>query len=1079
MRRPSSIEPLEARLAPALVLVNPLADIVAGAGSTIAGTSTAGTTVELGQMLDPFVENAGHTFVKFTLNLDLDPNTAGIQLDTDPNTDGVQPPTVVFELFDEDAPLTVQNFLRYAVNSTSGAQFANDYTGTFLHRIFDFGAGSDAGIDIVQGGGFSTTALNTHIPTFATLHNEYSAAHPNARGTIAMGKTAVGPNTASSEWFVNTTDNSTILGPSNGNSGGYTVFGEVAQGMEYFDKIALLQKINATSSGSALSDLPVQNYTASAGLKTDNLVTITSVEVTRPAARAGATDGQTFSVVSIINPATGLTSDAVTAPATLTGSALPLTYVAGKSGIADVTVRITQNGETIDDTFRVTVLPNLIATIPSDSLSTILVPGDLVTPKIKILNSGGGAFAGNADLNFYLSPLTSTDSSGFNRDADDILIGSFSNKALTVASDGSVTLSESFKLQGHLDKADGTYRLIGEVIPRVGASTELFTDDQVAPDGNAHAYVNQFGIITVSGAGSRVAKLSYTDDNNNLVTLSITGAGNGHVGMNSGGINISVAGTNTASIVNLATKAPTATTTPVHTDIHHIDIANSVGSVNFGLADVDGYITISSGAKTATFGDVTGNDRTLILGALGTANNIGAKLSFGHVSDLSIESNQPIATLSALEWLNTAGSKQDAISTPTLTNLNIRGNAAAAIAGNLDADVTVTRATTVSSFVVKGALRGSTVSTLGNVTTVSLGGMSDSEFLAGANAAGEFPTKRTITSFSVGNAGFTDSEVAAASMTTVAIKGVLAGSVTTTGPGTAHIGRNGGATDLSITGTDATSVVRFTTTARTAIHDLDIAETIGTFSFSKADVSGLIAAHGGVKTLSLGNVAGGDQTFHLGAFGDPNTTAATLNFGRVSELNLESDQPIAALNAVEWQNNAGTANHITAPVLTKLNIKGAVDANGVSTVSGDLEASVNLTQANAVSSFLVKGTLRDATVTALGNVGTVRLGGMVHSNFFVGVTERPDALSDFAPAVDAPTITSFTITGSAFSDSQIAARTIATIVIKAADGTSGTGSFGFVADKVNSYTRGTQAPRLNLDTAAAVDVIGHYSLTIL
>ena len=45
----------------------------------------------------------------------------------------------------------------------------------------------------------------------------------------------------------------------------------------------------------------------------------------------------------------------------------------------------------------------------------------------------------------------------------------------------------------------------------------------------------------------------------------------------------------------------------------------------------------------------------------------------------------------------------------------------------------------------------------------------------------------------------------------------------------------------------------------------------------------------------------------------------------------ETDQPIAALNAVEWQNNAGTANHITAPVLTKLNIKGAVDANGVST----------------------------------------------------------------------------------------------------------------------------------------------------
>ena len=88
-RRPSSsIESLESRIAPALVVVNPLADIVAGIASNKA-------TVELSEMFDPAVAQPNHTLVTFTLNLDSDPNTAGIQ-----------PSTFVMELFDDKAPLT-------------------------------------------------------------------------------------------------------------------------------------------------------------------------------------------------------------------------------------------------------------------------------------------------------------------------------------------------------------------------------------------------------------------------------------------------------------------------------------------------------------------------------------------------------------------------------------------------------------------------------------------------------------------------------------------------------------------------------------------------------------------------------------------------------------------------------------------------------------------------------------------------------------------------------------------------------------------------------------------------------------
>src|SRR5688572_19310155 len=95
-RSASSIEPLEARYAPALVVVNPIADIVAGAGKTSA-------TVELSQLFDADVLHPGHTLVTFQTNFDTDPEEEGIQRG-DP---------FVIELFDDQAPLTVQNFLRY------------------------------------------------------------------------------------------------------------------------------------------------------------------------------------------------------------------------------------------------------------------------------------------------------------------------------------------------------------------------------------------------------------------------------------------------------------------------------------------------------------------------------------------------------------------------------------------------------------------------------------------------------------------------------------------------------------------------------------------------------------------------------------------------------------------------------------------------------------------------------------------------------------------------------------------------------------------------------------------------------
>jgi cyclophilin family peptidyl-prolyl cis-trans isomerase len=106
------------------------------------------------------------------------------------------------QLFDQDAPVTVSNFLSY-VNS-------GEYNGTIFHRVY----GVSNTPNILQGGGYpldyDPAAPPPHILQAAPIVNEYAlpSAHCNARGTIAMARTSA-LNSATSEWFINVTDNNT------------------------------------------------------------------------------------------------------------------------------------------------------------------------------------------------------------------------------------------------------------------------------------------------------------------------------------------------------------------------------------------------------------------------------------------------------------------------------------------------------------------------------------------------------------------------------------------------------------------------------------------------------------------------------------------------------------------------------------------------------------------------------------------------------------------------------------------------------------------------------------------------------
>jgi cyclophilin family peptidyl-prolyl cis-trans isomerase len=114
------------------------------------------------------------------------------------------------ELFDDDAPKTVENFLKLSRDGF--------YDGVIFHRVIpDF---------MIQGG--DPTGTGTGGPGYM-FEDEFNE-HKVERGALAMAN--AGPNTNGSQFFIVTTQAAPWL------DGKHTVFGRVTDGMEVVDTIS-------------------------------------------------------------------------------------------------------------------------------------------------------------------------------------------------------------------------------------------------------------------------------------------------------------------------------------------------------------------------------------------------------------------------------------------------------------------------------------------------------------------------------------------------------------------------------------------------------------------------------------------------------------------------------------------------------------------------------------------------------------------------------------------------------------------------------------------------------------------------
>jgi cyclophilin family peptidyl-prolyl cis-trans isomerase len=127
---------------------------------------------------------------------------------------------IVIGLYGNETPVTTDNFIRLVSSSF--------FTGTIFHRVIkNF---------MIQGGGY-TPDLNAKPVTTSPIKLEISSKLHNLPYYVAMARTS-DPNSATTQFFINTADNSKILDPG-GTSGpdGYAVFGRVVKGMDIVDAI--------------------------------------------------------------------------------------------------------------------------------------------------------------------------------------------------------------------------------------------------------------------------------------------------------------------------------------------------------------------------------------------------------------------------------------------------------------------------------------------------------------------------------------------------------------------------------------------------------------------------------------------------------------------------------------------------------------------------------------------------------------------------------------------------------------------------------------------------------------------------
>lgn len=493
-------------------------------------------------------------------------------------------------LFDSQTPQTVANFQHYI---SSG-----EYNNLIIHR-------SVPGF-VVQGGGYTTSG--THITTFGNVPGEPGIS--NTTGTIAMALSS-GPNSGTSEWFINLTNNDGSNGTNlnNDSDGGpFTAFGKVIyNGMAVVNAIAALPVQNLGST-TPFTNLPVLN--ANNGTAASNLVVTNTVDV--PALTYHATSDNP----SAVNPV-------------ISGNSLALNF-GSAGGAANVTVTATDlGGNTAVSTFAVAV-GNLAQATIGRGIATSLRFTDPDGTAATVTLAGEGS----ANITLDGAGLTKSTSragvvtiTGTPQSVEITTTGTNSGSTLSITSRG----GGNGQVDVNSITADASLRGI------VGPQTAVSGPISVAGTLNTLTLAQATGSsITVSGTGGTLTL--------NIATVS-------GESINSSEATI-VAGRSWGASAPATISAPSITRVAVTGEFDASVSAGTMGTTTAGSIS-GGTWTLSGSAANVTAGSITGLSLT--------AAAVGRVTSRGAIDNSLVNSASNIAAVSAAGM---SGSKVEAGSPP-------------------------------------------------------------------------------------------------------------------------------------------------------------------------------------------------------------------------------------------------------------------------------------------------------------------------------------------------------------------------------------------------------------------------------
>ncbi len=178
--------------------------------------------------LSPQLYAQSHGFSEDPL-VSLQTNFGEIQVQLDPN----------------NAPFSTQNFIDYVESGF--------YDGLIFHRVE-----SQPSFSVVQGGGFDPN-LNFVTPPNPPVPYEGDNGLSNLRGTIGMARTS-DPNSATSQFYFNVTDNPAFDPNAQPSGFGFAVFGQVVSGLDNLDTISNVPvSTQNIPGGGSLTNVPDPN----------------------------------------------------------------------------------------------------------------------------------------------------------------------------------------------------------------------------------------------------------------------------------------------------------------------------------------------------------------------------------------------------------------------------------------------------------------------------------------------------------------------------------------------------------------------------------------------------------------------------------------------------------------------------------------------------------------------------------------------------------------------------------------------------------------------------------------------------